>query len=374
VLNTYRRHLVDCRHALKGQAYTLCKCPIWCDGTLKGKRVRRSLGTNDAATALKKVAELESGQTSAAVSVAAAAAAFLSVCADRNLKESTITSYRKTLDHLISVIGGVSIEDVAVPVLDKYQAGRAVAPATWRKELETIRALFSFCIDREWCEKNPAKKMRMPMAEELVTAPFESAEIARLIAATDQLFSDDPGETGYVQRRARALVYALLYSGLRISDVAGLERSALNGRHLTLRVLKTGVRQKVLLHSRAAEALLTLPARDPRYFFWSGNGEIITCIKNLRRTIYRLGKIADVKAHPHRFRDTFAVELLTQGADIRTVQQLLGHRSVRVTERHYAHFVAAHQQLLDDAAALLDFERSAAPVLLKTRKRRQRNA
>jgi site-specific recombinase XerD len=346
---------------------------------LNGKRIRKSLGTNDAATALNKIAELESGQT-AGVTVADAAAAFLGVCADRNLRLGSLTSYRKTLDHLIAAIGAVAVQDVTVSDLDSYRAGRTVAgraikSGTWRKELETIRALFNFCVDREWCVKNPASKVRMPMTEELVTKPFKREEVTKLIAATDQLFSDDPGETGYVRQRARALVYTLLYSGLRISDVAALERDALSGRHLTLRVLKTGVPQKNEMHPSAADALLKLQARDPRYFFWSGNGDIITCVKNLRRTIYRLGMIAGVKAHPHRFRDTFATELLSNGVDIRTVQQLLGHRSIRTTEKHYAHWIAAHQQLLDNATALLDFERpTAAPILLKAPQRRQRHA
>jgi integrase/recombinase XerD len=188
--------------------------------------------------------------------------------------------------------------------------------------------------------------------------------------------SDNPEGTDYVRRRARALVYTLLYSGLRISDVAALERSALDTatRHLTLRVLKTGVRQKVLLHPNAAAALTSLPAQHPKYFFWTGNGDIETCIKNLRRTVQRLGTIAKVHAHPHRFRDTFAVELLTNGADIRTVQQLLGHTSVRTTEKHYAHFVAAHQALLDSAAATLDFERgNGGPLLVHTGGNRRRN-
>jgi hypothetical protein len=58
------------------------------------------------------------------------------------------------------------------------------------------------------------------------------------------------------------------------------------------------------------------------YFFWSGNGEDHTdCAKSLWRTISRLGVVADVHAHPHRFRDTFAVGLISNGADLRTVPE-----------------------------------------------------
>jgi integrase/recombinase XerD len=140
--------------------------------------------------------------------------------------------------------------------------------------------------------------------------------------------------------------------------------------------MKTGVPLKVLLHPDAAQCLTSLPVQNPEYFFWTGRGQLIRCGKNIRRTIQRLGVLAGVAhAHPHRFRDTFAVQLLTNGADIRTVQLLLGHTSLKTTERHYAHFVAAHQAILDTAAATLDFRpKTARPLLVHSPKRRRRNA
>src|SRR5215469_1005660 len=171
-----------------------------------------------------------------------------------------------------------------------------------------------------------------------------------MLTACSQIASDNPAETPYIRRRSLALVYVLLYSGLRTSDVARLRRSAMDEstRYLTIRTTKTGVPLKVQLHPDAVKALMTLPAQNPNYFFWTGRGQVERCAKNMWRTIQRLGTIAGIKnAHPHRFRDTFACELLTQGADIRTVQKLLGHDSVRTTEKHYAHFLAAHQSLLD---------------------------
>jgi integrase len=185
-------------------------------------------------------------------------------------------------------------------------------------------------------------------------------------------------EDAYIRQRARALVWALIYSGLRVGDVAQLRRAQLEpSGHLVLRVEKTGVPLKVLLHADAIRDLESLPANggNTKYFFWTGRGKVSTITGSLRRTIDRLGKLAGVHAHPHRFRDTFAVELLTQGADIRTVQKLLGHESVRTTELHYAHFVKAHQDLLDRATATLDFRpKPARPLLVKPVKNRRRNA
>jgi site-specific recombinase XerD len=63
-----------------------------------------------------------------------------------------------------------------------------------------------------------------------------------------------------------------------------------------------------------------------------------------------------IHAHPHRFRDSFATQLLDQGVDIRVVQKLLGHRSIKTTELHYAHHSDAQQKVLDAASTALNFE------------------
>jgi site-specific recombinase XerD len=78
-------------------------------------------------------------------------------------------------------------------------------------------------------------------------------------------------------------------------------------------------------------------------------------VKNARRTIQRILKIAGVAGHPHRFRDTFRVGLLEKGEDLRTVQLLLGHKSSNTTERHYAPYVRSLQAILDSATKKLDF-------------------
>ena len=69
--------------------------------------------------------------------------------------------------------------------------------------------------------------------------------------------------------------------------------------------------------------------------------------------------LAGVKGHPHRFRDTFSVTLLEKGEDLRKVQLLLGHKSTRTTEKHYAPFVESFQAMLDAATSKLDFGESA---------------
>jgi integrase/recombinase XerD len=98
-----------------------------------------------------------------------------------------------------------------------------------------------------------------------------------------------------------------------------------------------------------------LPSVNPRYFFWSGNGDPQTGCKGWRRSLVRLFEIAKIRqpdqtpkrCHAHMFRDTFAVELLNKGVPIDRVSLLLGHSRVKVAEKHYAPFVKERQQQLE---------------------------
>ena len=383
MLTAHRRHLKSCEYAGKGWNYTLCNCPIWCAGMVDGKRIRKSLCTTNWDRALRRLKAVERGEEIRFEIVDApmqtlgnSIDAFFKDMESRNIRESTLRSYRGTLAHLKAAISiERPIAHVDVESLGAFRNSRKIKPRTARKELEHLRAFFAWCQDRKWISDNPARRLRMPIAEDVATLPFSAEEVANLIAACDRICSTNTAATPYIRQRARALVYILLYSGLRVSDVALLRRPALDEstRYVTLRTTKTGVPVKVQLHPDAVAALVKLPARNPAYFFWTGCGDPKRCAKNMWRTVQRLGTLAGVHAHPHRFRDTFAVELLTHGADIRTVQQLLGHESVRTTEKHYAHFIAAHQQILDSATAKLDFTKPAAPVLMHTLKNRRRN-
>lgn len=378
--HVYRRHLKACPHRHRGPDYTLCNCPLW---TYAGRRLRRSLQTSDWQQALQRLDILiRTGDFLEPVhegtSLSTGVAAYLADCRARALREGTIKSYSATLERLSRWLEpgqGGNISGISTDNLAAWRQARAVAAGTARKELECLRAFFAFCQGRGWTKENPTRALRPPREERLPTLPYTDAEVNALLAACGRIASGDPRENPFIEQRSRALCLLLLYSGLRIGDAAALRRTALEpDGHLVLRTAKTDVPVKVLLNQDAVLALVHLPARNPEYFFWSGRGKITTLIGNLRRTIARLGKLAGVHAFPHRFRDSFACKLLESGADLRTVQMLLGHGSIRVTERHYLPFVASHQLLLDSATARLGFAKPARPLLVHSRKRALRDS
>ncbi len=386
-LTAYRRHVKRCEHRAKGQSFTLCNCPIWC----YGNGVRRSLGTSNWERAQRRLQTVAGGGEPDATEatgrkLAAACEAFLADCGARRLAASTVGRYRTLLTHLCQAYGGVTLVSVDTAMLDRFRLSRRrfdqndTAPlqsGTLRTEIIVLRTFFRWCHRRRWIDYNPATAVRLPKETAVGTLPFEPGEVPRIIAACDRIANPNGLETDYIRRRARALVYTLLYSGLRISDVSVLRRDAVgsDGYLIIRQTRKTGEPVKVKFHPDALKALAALPSRNPTYFFWTGESNLKTACSKLASVLNSLGRLSGVKVTAHRFRDTFAVELLTRGAEIRTVQLLLGHRSVKTTEKYYARFVAAHQHKLDLATATLDFEREPGrPLLVHPRRNRRGNA
>lgn len=282
---------------------------------------------------------------------------YLSYCETCSLAESTIRSYNITLQTLRNWMAAnkypEAMSKLNIAVLDEFQKHRSTStePITLRKEIIHLRTFFAWCVKRELTPTNQAKHMTMPKTQGNITMPFDNGEVKLLTGALSTI----------PQRKAAygsAMLYTLLYSGLRISDVIQLKTHRLgdDGR-LLLRMEKTGHAVYVKLHQNAIDALkgLATSVVGP-YFFWDDTMKLSSAINQAREFVGDLGLSAGVPdVRPHRFRDTFAVNLLLAGVDIRTVQLLLGHTSLRTTEQHYAPYVKEFQVKLDAAVDKLSY-------------------
>lgn len=291
---------------------------------------------------------------------------FLSDCRRRKLADSTLDAYKKTLEHFAKSLGDMrALTDIDVSAVRDFSTERSQAPGrrgellsphTLGKELENVRTFFEFCIDNGWTAGNPARKVKAPRADSLPTMPFSPQEVSKLLRACSEIDNANRGQIPRARLRARALTLFLLYSGLRIGDAVTVRRERLGAdRRLLLRMEKTREPLYVQLPNDAVDALHALP-RESEYFFWSGQAKRNTAVGSARRTVDLICRLAGIEGgHPHRFRDTFAVELLKKGADLHTLQKLLGHTSIKTTEKHYAPWVTAMQRQLDKATRKLKF-------------------
>jgi integrase len=150
------------------------------------------------------------------------------------------------------------------------------------------------------------------------------------------------------RKRLWALVPLLRYTGLRIQDAVTLSRDRTADGRLLLYTAKTGTPVYCPLPDFVANALEPLPNRNSQYFFWTGASKPASATAYWRRVLAGVFEEAEVRGgHPHRMRDTFAVEMLLSGVPLERVSILLGHQSIRVTERHYAPWVSARQGQLE---------------------------
>jgi integrase len=117
---------------------------------------------------------------------------------------------------------------------------------------------------------------------------------------------------------------------------------------LFLYTQKTGVRVQCVLPEFVLRELEAAPKSSNEYFFWTGKSKLHSAIGKWQRRLQNLFKPAEIQGgHAHRFRDTFAIELLLSGVPLERVSVLLGHQSVRITERHYSPWVRSRQEQLE---------------------------
>jgi len=371
MLTIFRRHKKACQHRHKGRTYRRCNCPIWIEGTLDGVRIpRHSLGLQSLEKAQKRLLQMEATGSRAhelpeTVMITFACERFLDDAMARGLAESTMRKYRQLTKQMIDFAeasGKLRLREWNVEATRQFRVSWKDGPRSSLKKLERLRSFFRFAMDAHWVSENPARKVTNPTVRPNPTLPYEREEMTDILAACD-IFPDSNGKLGQSNsKRLRAFVLLLRYSGLRIGDASSCAAERLQGDRLLLRMQKTGHPVHVRLPQFVVDALNSIPRSSARYWFWSGTGTIENNAETWRRRLNRLCVLAGVKdAHPHRFRDTFSVELLNVGVPIERVATLLGHESVRVTERSYAPWVKSRQDQLD-----ADLERAWAqdPVAL----------
>lgn len=286
------------------------------------------------------------------VSIRAACEEFLSNARARGLKEdSTVYKYRLLFGQINTFVrdhGLRFLRELDLPTLRKFRASWANENFSAQKKLESLRTFFRFAQANGWIAENAAAKLESQKTRRPQVLPFTREEWLRILAACDA-YGDNYGRTGQDNaRRLRALVLLLRYSGLRIGDVVSLPRGRIAEGKLFLYTAKTGTPVWCPLPDVVIQALDAVRGTSEKYFFWAGQGKLKSAVGDWQRSLKKLFALAKVAGgHPHRFRHTFAVELLLAGVPTERVSVLLGHSSTRITEKHYSAWVRARQEQLE---------------------------
>jgi len=272
---------------------------------------------------------------------------FLTV--ERNASAYTVKSYREDLaaltDYLAESRGGdppapgdITVLDLRGYVAALHEAG--YAKTTIARHLASLRSFFRFGQREGWTKTNPAKPLRNPRKGRTLPHFLSAEDLGRLFDASPP---DEP-----MGLRDRAILETMYSAGLRVSEVVGLDDADLDFEGSVLRVRGKGRRERMApLGSYALRALRRwLPLRKLHRRQAAGPAAPVFVNKFGRRLTTRsvarmLEKYLnltglDARTTPHSLRHSFATHLLDRGADIRSVQELLGHKSL-VTTQIYTH-------------------------------------
>jgi integrase len=404
LLSVFTRHSTSCRFS-RDRACRRCNCPKWVGGQVNGYYFRQSAKTRQWAEAEEVRVKLEEalikglppfGNVVAAdsappiptpadppptsrtevpeprapkprprVTVAQAVEAYLADAVSRSVETSTLkkleTIFRKQFLAWTRVEGIEYLDELELDTLLNFRNTWEDGPLAKQKKQSRVIGFFWACVRRRYLTENPAIGLGKIKVVQIPTDYFPTDEFERIIAATYIRRGDrGGGDVKANQTRLRTMTLLMRWSGLRIRDAVTLERHRLNGDSLLLYQAKTGTPVYVPLPPHVVDALESIPPGpkpNPRYFFWSGNGDPKSAVADWQRSYRRLFKSADIRTadgerkrcHPHMFRDTFAVEMLLAGVPIDQVSLLLGHASVKITEKSYAPFVKARQLQLQES-------------------------
>jgi site-specific recombinase XerD len=280
---------------------------------------------------------------------------FIKNARTENVSEETIRKYKLLFKQLLVFTEEKGIRSPNGLDLESLQEFRNTwkdKPLSKSKKQERLRSILKFALSRKWISENPALQLGRIKVERTQQIPFTADEMTKILEAATKA-----GPEVYT------FILTMRFSGLRISDVAMLRADSLQGNHLVLRTEKTGTPVKVLLPSVVADALRKIKRTTPDYFFWNGRSKLVS-VTDLWRS-HRIKPVftkAKIKGgHPHRFRHTFAVELLKQGTRAGTVAILLGNTE-QIVIKHYSAWVKERQKGLDDAVERANGYHDIVPV------------
>lgn len=264
---------------------------------------------------------------------------------ERNASDLTIKAYREDLIGLMEWLehsGGTvpAVDELTPQTLRQYQAAlqeAGYARTSISRKLASLRSFYRFAQRQGLAKTNPAKPLRNPRRERKLPLVLSTEEVGRLLAA--------PPQGSAAGLRDRAILETIYSAGLRVSEVVGLSDGDLDFDEQITRVRGKGRKERISpLGSYAIAAIVQYASVRQRHAREHAQGRASAVFVNRfgnRLSTRSVGRMLekhiataqlDTRTSPHTLRHSFATHLLDRGADIRSVQELLGHKSLATTQ------------------------------------------
>lgn len=275
---------------------------------------------------------------------------------EQNLSSKTIENYHHYLNRLVEFLGDIEMKDLSPEMLRKWRLwlnryqtddGRNLSTTTQNYHLIALRSLLKFCSKKDIKTMPPEKVELAKTARKQVTF-LNPDELSALFAQPDT-----ETESGL---RDRAILELLFSGGLRVSELVNLDKDHVSTKRREFTVRGKGQKDRPIFMSESSSLWIEAYLKkrqdgSPALFIRYGgskeqdnSGDFLRLTpRSVQRIISRYAKLAGItkKVSPHTMRHSFATNLLMNGADMRSVQAMLGHSDISTTQI-YTHVTDAH--------------------------------
>jgi len=271
---------------------------------------------------------------------------------EKNYSPHTILNYKLDLEGFGKFLGETELEKIDYLILRKYLAilkEKNLGARTVGRRLSTLRSFFKFLAREGLLKTNPILSLSSPKQEKHLPQFLTEEEVTKLI---DSAFEQDKkSESGL---RDIAILETFYSTGIRISELTGLDAGDLDFIGGIIKVMGKGKKERIVpIGDRAINAIrayLEMKKKESNALFLNKSGKRIST-RGVRNIVGKYLKKAQLKngVSPHTLRHSFATHLLNRGADLRSVQELLGHANLSTTQI-YTHLTTERLKSVYDKA------------------------
>lgn len=261
---------------------------------------------------------------------------------EKNFSLHTISGYRRDNEQYLSFIQSKKlkynqVDNIIIRSFLAWLYRSNLKKSTAARKLAAIRSFYQYCMQKGWIDENPAQMVSTPKQEKSVPSFLSEEEMTA--------FLDLPSSNKPLELRDRAMLELLYATGLRVSELVGINLSDINFEERLLRVLGKGKKERIVPFGVQAgkrlkqyiekRFLIHKGKIDKSAVFLNYQGERLTT-RSVQRIFdgYFRKSAMKRKISPHSLRHSFASHLLGRGADLRVIQELLGHESLATTQKY----------------------------------------
>jgi len=275
---------------------------------------------------------------------------YLSV--ERGASPHTLAAYGRDLAEYLTVLEGRGVRTPDAVTRDDITAfalaaqRRGLAPSTVERRLAAVKSFHRFLVREGITENHPTARVPLPKVPDRLPDVLSLDDVERLLG---QPFPDGPAGL-----RDRAILEVLYGCGMRVSELTGLDLSDMDLAEQLVRVFGKGGKERIVpiggiaVHALRAYLGQGRPHLKPRASVGADSGAVFVSSRGTRlsrqsvfRIVRRYGAAVGLDVHPHTLRHTFATHLLEGGADLRALQEMLGHADISTTQV-YTHVDRRH--------------------------------